>query len=158
MTQAQSGEAVNYETAMAELDALEAKQQAHLDEAMTALKNIQDAKASISNTRATYRPAVDAAGSIHEHLTALNLDAETIAQTGTIVDAMPPNKVDVMFDQLEAMEVDAQQQVTNAEAALAATDKARQVIVGKYGDAHATVAGELAGDSRFLAAAGAQAA
>lgn len=152
---APTGEAVNYETAMAELDQIEAAQREHLDQAMAALQRITEAKQAISNTQATYAPAANAAGSVHEHLTALHLDQETVAQTGTMVDAMPPNRVDEMFAQLELMEVDAQQQVANAEAALAATANARSVLVAKYGDAHHVVQSELAGDSRFLTGTGA---
>lgn len=149
-----TGEAVNYETALAELDALEQAQRTHLEQAKAALDEIRSATARISDTQATYRPAAEAAGSIHQHLTALNLDPETVANTGTITDAMPPNVVDQMFAALEEMEATAQQQVSNAETALAATGAARQVIVEKYGDAHATVQGELAGDARFLDSAG----
>lgn len=155
---APTGEAVNYETALAELDRIEEAQRTHLDSTQVALTKVQEAKAAISDSQANYRPAAEAAGSAHQHLSALNLDAETTAHTGTMVDAMPPNRVDEMFAQLEQMEADAQQQVVNAEAALASTDSARRVIVGKYGDAHSTVQGELAGDSRFLAGSGANAA
>jgi hypothetical protein len=147
---APTGEAVNYETAMAELDKLEEAQRAHLEKAQAALDDVRAAKAHISDTQATYRPAAEAATGIHESLTALNLDQETVANTGTIADAMPPNEVDVMFARLEEMEAVAQQQVANAETALAHTDVARKSIVEKYGDAHTTVQGHLSGDSRFL--------
>lgn len=156
-TAAPTGEAVNYETTLAELDKIEEVQRAHVDSTQVALGKVQDAKAAISNSQGTYRPAADAAGSTHQHLTALNLDSETVANTGTMVDSMPPNRVDEMFEQLESMEADAQQQLANAEAALASTIAARQTIVAKYGDAHTTVQGELAGDSRFLASSGATA-
>ena len=149
-----TGEVANYETAMVELDAIEEAQRNHLEQAQAALSKLQGARQDISNTQATYRPAAEAAGNTHQSLAALNLDAETIANTGTMADAMPPNDVDVMFDQLEAMEARVAQQVVNAEAALAATEAARQVLLAKYGEAHAIVQGELAGDSRFLAGAG----
>lgn len=157
-TPAGTGEAVNYETAMAELEALEAPQQAHLEQAQAALQHLREAKAAISNTQATYRPAANAAQSIHEQLEAKNLNSETLAQTGTVADAMPPNRVDEMFTQLEVMEADALQQVANAEAALAATVQARQIIIGDLGDANTTVQEKLGGDSSFLAGTGAHAA
>jgi hypothetical protein len=147
---APTGEAANYETAIAELDKIEAAQQAHLDQAQAALAKIQEAKGAISEAQASYRPAAEAAGSVHEHLTALNLDQETVANTGTMADAMPPNAVDNMFTQLEQMEAAARQQVANAEVALAATAAAKATIIAKYGDAHATVQGELGGDATFL--------
>lgn len=151
---AATGEAVNYETAMAQLDAIEAAQREHLEHALAALAKVQGAKQDIADTQATYRPAAEAAGATHESLTALNLDAQTVANTGTMADAMPPNEVDSMFSSLEAMEARIKEQVANAEAALAATANARSVIVAKYGDAHATVQGELSGDSRFLGSGG----
>lgn len=148
-----TGEVANYETAMAALDQLEDAQRTHLDQAQDALEKIRAAKQPIADTQATYRPAAEQASTTHESLSALNLDQETVASTGTIVDAMPPNEVDIMFDQLEAMEERAKQQVANAETAIAATAQARTVIVAKYGDAYSTVQSELAGDSRFLAGA-----
>ena len=150
-----TGEAVNYETAMAELDKLEAAQQAHLDQAQAALEEIRQAKARISDTQATYRPAAEAAELMHQHLTALGIDQDTAAATGTIADAMPPNRVDQMLDHLESMEADAQQQVANAETALAATHVARSSLVEKYGEANNTVQQHLGGDARFLAGSGA---
>jgi hypothetical protein len=151
---APTGEAVNYETAMAELDKLEAAQIIHLDQAKAALQELQQAKARISDTQATYRPAAEAASLINQHLTALGVDQETVAATGTIADAMPPNKVDEMFDHLESMEDDARQQVENAETALAATHAARASLVEKYGEADAVVQEHLGGDSTFLAGTG----
>lgn len=145
-----TGEAVNYETAIIQLDLLAEQQQVHLEHALKALEEIRAAKLAISNTQASYRPAAQAAATVHDALTALGLDSETVANTGTIADAMPPNAVDDMFARLEEMEAAAVQQVANAEAALAATAQARATIVAKYGDAHATVQGELGGDSRFL--------
>lgn len=155
---APTGEAANYETALAELDALEAAQREHLEQATAALKGIQDVKQRIADAQASYRPAAEAAGNIHQSLEALHLDQETIANTGTIVDSMPPNAVDAMFAQLEEMEAAAQRQVANAEAALAATLQARVVLIAKYGDAHNTVQSELGGDPTFLGAGGAPAA
>ncbi|MEU4558488.1 zinc ribbon domain-containing protein [Actinoplanes sp. NPDC023936] len=150
-----TGEAVNYETAIVELDKIEAAQQTHLEQAQQALDKVREAKAAIGDTQASYRPAAEAAGLVHQHLHVLNVDQETVAATGTIADSMPPNRVDEIFAQLEGMEADALQQVSNAEAALAATAAARASIVEKYGDANTTVQQHLAGDSRFLAASGA---
>lgn len=148
---ASTGEAVNYETTVVELGTLIETLNGHVDQAGAALKAIQDAKSAINNAQQSYNPAAEAAGSINEHLTAMNLDATTVGHTGTIADAMPPNVVDQMFDQLEAMEQAAQEQLSNAEIALGSAAEALSTVHEKYGDAASTVAGELSGDSRFLA-------
>lgn len=148
---APSGEAVNYETTVAELEALIARIREHLDSVTAALVSVQQAKININNSQASYNPAANAAASISEHLPALNVDAETVGHTGTVANAMPPNAVNDMFDRLEAMEQALIEQRANAEAALGSAEQALKTVQEKYGDAHATVAGELSGDSRFLA-------
>lgn len=150
-----TGEAVNYETTVVELEALIERLRAHVDSTVAAESAVQQAKAAVNNSQVSYNPAAAAAASISEHLPALNVDAETVGHTGTVANAMPPNDVNVMFDQLEAMEVKVAEQRANAEAALGSAEAALKTVQEKYGDAHATVAGELAGDSRFLASSAA---
>lgn len=147
---APTGEAVNYETAVAELEALAREQRGHVDQCLAALQHIGAAKASIGDMQESYRASSDAAASTAEHLAAKNLDGVTLSHAGTTVDAMPAGKVDAMFDQLEAMEVEAQQRLADAEVALGATEANLRHIQATYGDAHATVAGNLGGDSSFL--------
>lgn len=149
-----TGEAVNYETAVAELEALEKEQQAHLDSCVAALSHIEGAKTQIDTMQSSYRTSAEAAGSMHEHLAAMNLDGVTLSHTGTIADAMPPNAVDAWFAQLEEMEATAKERRDAAEAALGATQAALGTIQSKYGDAHATVAGELGGNAAFLDSGG----
>lgn len=153
MTQS-TGEAVNYETTVAELNAIIEKQRGHLDHTAAALKAIEDAKAAINAAQQSYRPAAEAAGSVHQHLSAMSLDAETLGHTGTVADAMPPNVVDQMFDELEGMHAAAAEQHRNAEVALASSEAALKTVQEKYGDAHTTVAGELGGNAAFLDSAG----
>jgi hypothetical protein len=157
-TGTQTGEAVNYETTVVELEALIEQLRAHLDSTIAAEAAVQQAKVAVNNSQVSYNPAANAAASISEHLPALNVDAETVGHTGTVANAMPPNDVNVMFDQLEAMEAKVAEQRANAEAALGSAEAALKTVQEKYGDAHATVAGELAGDSRFLAGSGSAAA
>ncbi|GAA0719702.1 hypothetical protein Drose_06005 [Dactylosporangium roseum] len=151
---APTGEAVNYETTVAELEALANEQRGHVDQCAAALQAIGSAKAAIGDMQESYRASAAAAASTAEHLAAKNLDGVTLANAGTTVDAMPAGKVDEMFDQLELMEAEAQQRLADAEVALAATETNLQHIQGTYGDAHATVAGNLGGDSSFLDAGG----
>lgn len=147
---APTGEAVNYETTLAELEALEKAQQLHLDATLAALRNVTDLKSNIEAIQQSYRAATGSAGNIAEHLAALHLDAETLGHVGTIVDAMPAGAIDSMYERIEEIEAVLRRQLANAEAALAATRAAIATLQAKYGDAHATVQGELGGDPTFL--------
>lgn len=147
---APTGEAVNYETTVAELEAIEAEQRKQIEQAQACLNAVTEAKAAIDGMQESYRATATAAGSVNDHLTALHLDGETLGHVGNSADAMPPSAVDNMYDQLEVIEAAAKTQRDNAEVALASTEAALATVHAKYGDAHATVAGELGGDSRFL--------
>lgn len=147
---APTGEAVNYETTVAELEALAREQRLHLDACIAAHAALVAAKGYIGDMQDSYRASSAAAASTHEHLESLHLDGVTLAHTGTTADAMPAGAVDTYFDQLEAMEAMAEQRRDAAEAALQATEAALANIQAKYGDAATTVAGDLSGDSRFL--------
>ncbi len=151
---APTGEAVNYETTVAELEALIREQQQHLDSCIAAEAALAAAKNHIGDMQTSYRDSAAAATSTHEHLAALNLDADTLGHTGTTADAMPADAVDQYFDHLEGMEAMAKERREAAEVALQATEAALSGIVARYGDAASTVAGELGGDSRFLDAGG----
>lgn len=151
---ASTGEAVNYETTIAELNDLADQQRGHLDQCQAALQAIEAAKASIGDMQDSYRASATAAANISDHLAARNLDGVTLANAGTTVDAMPAGKVDEMFDQLEVMEADAKARLADAEIALGATEENLRHIQATYGDAHETVAGQLGGDSSFLDSGG----
>ncbi|MER7280451.1 hypothetical protein ABT369_39040 [Dactylosporangium sp. NPDC000244] len=147
---APTGEATNYETTINELTALAGEQRQHIDQCTAALQAVEAAKARIGDMQESYRASAAAAQNTAEHLAARNLDGVTLANAGTTADAMPAGKVDEMFDQLEAMESEAKARLADAETALAATEANLQHIQATYGDAHATVAGNLGGDASFL--------
>jgi hypothetical protein len=147
---APTGEAVNYETTIAELEALIKEQRLHLDSCIAAQAALAAAKGHIGDMQESYRASSSAAASTHEHLASLHLDGATLGGTGTTVDAMPAGAVDTYFDQLEVMEEMARVRREAAEVALHSTESALANIQSKYGDAATTVAGELSGDSRFL--------
>jgi hypothetical protein len=152
---APTGEAVNYETTVAELEAIAEEQRKQIDQAQACLDAVTAAKSAIDGMQESYRATSSAAGSVNDHLTALNLDGETLGHVGNSTDAMPPSAVDNMYDQLEEIEAAAKTQRDNAEVALASTEAALKTVHEKYGDAHTTVQGELGGDSRFLDSGGA---
>jgi hypothetical protein len=147
---APTGEAVNYETTLNELQALAKEQQQHIDHCQEALKSISEAKAAINNMQESYRASSQAAASTSDHLGALNLDEVTLSNAGTTADAMPAGAVDAMYDHLEEMEAQAQQRLSDAEVALGATEANISHIQATYGDAHDTVASNLSGDASFL--------
>jgi hypothetical protein len=151
---APTGEAVNYETTISELEKLAGEQRGHVDACQAALKSINDAKSAINNMQESYRASAAAASSTSEHLAARNLDGVTLANAGTTADAMPAGAVDQMYDQLEAMEAEASSRLAEAEVALGATEANLTHIQATYGDAHATVAGNLSGDASFLDSGG----
>jgi hypothetical protein len=151
---APTGEAVNYETTVSELEALANEQRGHVDHCQAAAAAIGQAKASINDMQVSYRVSSAAAASATDHLAAKNLDGVTLANAGTTADAMPAGAVDQMYDQLEAMEAEASARLADAEIALSSTEANLAHVQATYGDAHATVAGNLSGDASFLDSGG----
>lgn len=155
---APTGEAVNYETAIAELDAQEQQWRDLLDQAEQVRAAAAQLKAAADGMQTLGRNAAGAAQATHDNLAARNLDGQTLAATGDAATAMDPNELDALYEQVEAMEAQADQKTQEAEAGLASVASARSTLEEKYGDAHATVAGELGGDASFLDSSGATAA
>lgn len=151
---APTGEAVNYETTVAELEALERVQQEHVDQCAAAVKAADDLASAVDGMQQTYRQASGAAALMSEHLAAKNLDSTTLANAGTVVDAMPDGVVAEWFDRIEQVQSAARERLAAAEVALAATSANLAHVQATYGDAHATVAGNLSGDASFLDAGG----
>jgi flagellar biosynthesis chaperone FliJ len=149
-----TGEAVNYETTVAELEAQAAELRGHVDHCTQTLANVEAAKVSINNMQESYRTTQQAAATTADHLSAMNLDATTQAHAGTVVDAMPAGKVDEMYDHLEQIEEMAKERKRDAEVALASVEAELSHVQATYGDAHATVAGNLSGDASFLHSGG----
>lgn len=156
MTQATAtGEAVNYETHKAELAAARQQWQAQIDQADAAARAAAEAKAALDGLQQTARATAGAAQAKADNLAARGLDGETLGHAGTQAEVMDPNKLDAMYEQLEAAEQEAAEARAAAEAGLASVDAEEAAIDAKYADAHATVAGELGGDSSYLASTGA---
>jgi hypothetical protein len=152
---APTGDAVIYETTVAELDAILAKQRDWLDAAIVAEAHAQAAKSAIDGIQQGYRDSAAATGSVNEHLQVLLPgDGETLAHVGTAGDAMPPNKVDQYFDHLELIEDEARAQKEAAEAAIAATEAALKRIQDEYGEDTAKVAERMNGNPEFLSSGG----
>lgn len=150
-----TGEALNYETTVSELNAILAELRKWFDESVAAGLSIMEAKVAIDGIQQSYRGAASATGSINEHLqTLLPGDAETLAQVGTVGDAMPPTRVDTLLEHLELVEAEAKQQQTDAEVAIAATEAALQRITQEYGEDAAKVADRMGGNAEFLNSGG----
>lgn len=149
-----SGEAVNYETTVAELEALIADLRLWLEACIAALAKVEEAKNHITDMQASYRSAAGRAAGILEHLAAMHLDATTLAHIGAIADALPASKVDQMLASLEEAEELLKAARDNAADALAAAEAALAHIVAEYGEEAAKVAQNLGGDSTFLASGG----
>lgn len=151
---APTGEAVNYETTLSEIDAMVADTQGRLDSATVVVGKIAEAKAAVDQMQQTYQRSADAARSKLDHESALGLDSTTLGHASDAADALPPNAVSDMFDQLEAVEQVATARVEAEQQALESLEAERAHLVATYGDAHDTVASNLGGDSRFLNSSG----
>jgi hypothetical protein len=152
---APTGEAVNYETTVAELEAILAKQRDWLDAAIVAEAHATAAKSAIDGIQQGYRDSATATGNVNDHLQALLPgDGETLAHVGTAGDAMPPNQVDLYYAHLEEIEVEARAQKEAAEAAIAATEAALKRIEDEYGEDTAKVAERMNGNPEFLSSGG----
>jgi hypothetical protein len=149
-----TGEAVNYETTIAELEAQAAELREHVDHCQQAKDHIEGAKGAISDMQDSYRATSQAAGLTVEHLEAKHLDDTTMTNAGTVVDALPDGVVDTWFDQLEEMEQVAKERLEAAEAALSAVEANLTHIAETHGDSAANVAENLSGDASFLDSGG----
>jgi len=153
-TKMATGEAVNYETAINELQLIIQDLQKQVDSASAALQSIRGTKAAVDNMQQTYAQIASAAQVKLEYQTALNLDATTLGHASAIADCLPPNAVDALYDQLDMMEKLIEDLLNQSATALAAAQAELAHLVATYGDAFALVSSSLSGDSRFLDAAG----
>lgn len=147
---APTGEAVNYETTVNELEAQARVQREHLDACIAAEKKADELADAVDGMQETYRSASEAAGSHVDHLTNLNLDGTTVGHVADTADALPAGRVDAWFAQIEEVKAAAVERRQAAEVALASTEAALAHVQQTYGDANATVAENLGGDARFL--------
>lgn len=151
---APTGEAADYETHKAELQAArdQWRRQADLAEATTAA--VQAAKAAMNEQQEQAREAQAAAQAKSDSLDGANLDGETKAHAAFQAEAVDPNRLNNQYEALEGIERDAVEQRSQAEAALAAVDAEEATIDAKYGDAANTVASELGGNPTYLGSGG----
>lgn len=151
---APTGEAVNYETTEAEIAAQITEVQRRIDADKAALAAMAEVKTAVDVVQQGYQNAATAAQTKLDHLSAMNLDGTTLGHAGTTVDAMPPNAVDGLYDQTEMVEQMIRERLQQDEIALASLEAERAHLVSTYGDAHATVAGNLGGNAEFLHSGG----
>lgn len=149
-----TGEAVNYETTVAQLEALIAELRKWLEACIAALDCVEQAKNHITDMQQGYRDSAQIAAGILEHLAAMNLDATTLGLIGAIRDALPASAVDEMLAGLEECEERLKTSKENAATALAAAEAALQHVVAEYGEEAAKVASNLGGDPTFLGSGG----
>lgn len=149
-----TGEVVNYETALADIDARIDAVRDQIDAADAALASLASAKADIETLQTTYEPTAEAAATAMDSKAALNLDGTTMGHASAGVDAMPVGAVNNLYEAIEAIEAATEERRNQAVAALAALEAEREHLIATYSDANATVAGNLGGDSRFLDGAG----
>jgi hypothetical protein len=149
-----TGEAVNYETTVNELEKLIEACRTWLDQVTAALKCCEEAKNAIEDAQSGYKTAASVAASILDHLAAMSLDAHTLGLIGAIKEALPASDVDVVLALLEEAEAKLKTMRDNAAAALDAAQAALAHVVAEYGEEAAKVAGNLGGDPTFLGSGG----
>ena len=149
-----TGEVVNFETAIADLDARIGEVRGQVDAADAALASIAEAKANVETLQTSYEPTAAASATALDSKGALNLDGTTMGHAGTAVDAMPVGAVNNLYEAMEQVEQATEERRDQAVAALAALEAEREHLIATYADAHSTVAGNLGGDSRFLDSSG----
>ncbi len=147
---APTGEAVNYETTVAELQAEIALTRTWLEQVTAALKSLEDSKNHITDGQDAYRQVASAVPTMLEHLAAMHVDGTTLGLIAAIKEAMPASDVDAALAAIEEAEAFVRKLQANAQAALDALHAALQHIQSKYGAAHETVQSDLGGDATFL--------
>lgn len=147
---APTGEVVNYETHVAELKAEIAEQRRTLDLLDAAVKSCAETKARVDEAQQHLQASAGAAQTKQEHLQGLHLDGTTVAHAATATEALSPNRVNDLYEHVEAMEAELQKRRGDAADALASMEAELQHVQAKHGDHHAHVASELSGDARYL--------
>lgn len=151
---APTGEAVNYETTVNELNKLIEACRIWLDKVTAALKSCEEAKGHIEDAQSGYRTAAGVAASILDHLAAMHLDATTLGLIGAIKESLPASDVDVVLALLEEAEAKLTEMRDNAATALGAAEAALAHVVAEYGEEANKVAANLGGDPTFLGSGG----
>lgn len=145
-----TGEVLNYETALTEIDSQISATQERIDKATAALSDVERMKASVDEIQLNYKQSAQAAASKLDQQQALNLDGTTLGHASTTVEALPPSAVDSMLEQIEVVEQEIRHRLEQDEQALGSLQAEREHLQTTYADAHETVQGRLGGDSRFL--------
>lgn len=151
---APTGEVLNYETAIAEIDAEIEEVQKQVDSAQAAKASLAEAKANVDAMQRNYQATAQAAQSKLDHEAALGLDSTTLGHAGTTVDALPPNAVDALYEQIESMEAEVGDRLKQSETALGSLEAERKHLVETYGEEAGKVASHLGGDPTFLGSGG----
>lgn len=149
-----TGEVVNFETALADLDARIAELQKQVDLADAALADITAAEASVEALQNSYEPTAQAAATAMDSKDSLGLDGTTMTHAATAVEAMPVGAVNNLYEATEAVKQATQERRDQAAVALEAAEAEREHLIATYADAHETVASNLGGNSEFLDSSG----
>lgn len=145
-----TGEATNFNSAIAEIDKLIRLLQVQYDQATVAMRAINAVDAAIDGFQLRQKQIAAAARSLADHLAALNLDSASLGPVLEAAEVLSANDVGEMLEHLEQLRAKVQKVISSCDAAIGALNAARASIVGKYADAANTVEEHLGGDSRFL--------
>lgn len=145
-----TGEVVNHETHIAELDATIAELRAGIDLCNAVEGTSTTLRGQVDDLQSKYGPVASAAQTRADHLQAMNVDATTTGHAAEGADALDPNAVTRYHDEAENIEAGARSLRDRLERALAAAEAERAEAIRRYADAQDTVNTDLGGNTSYL--------
>lgn len=148
---APTGEAVNYETALAALTGLAETVTTLTDHAQGLAAAITTADSHLDGVDAQRRDVAATTQTITEHLSALKVDAASMSGVAQAMDAMTAERVSELIDHLAAAKTIADEFLAALDTAAAGVEASRSAVTATYGNA-AEVVASTGVDPAFLAA------
>lgn len=146
---APTGEAINYRTTVAELDAMDRQLGQMLDFIQAGVAATRQAADHLDAVESQRRPLAAAAISAKEHLEGMSLDPTTMAGVDSACESLTPNAVGAILEMLESAEKHLLQVLAAIEAAKGGVSASKQNVIGTYGSA-ADVVEQTGVNAQFL--------
>lgn len=146
-----TGEAVNFRTAVAQVDALLSLTKSQLDQASAADRALASVDAAIDGMQQRQVMIATGTTSLAEHLAACGVDPTSISAVAAAADVLTNGVADQLMEHVEQLRIVIRRVMAACDAGIAALHKARKTLIGKYADAAAVVEEELKGNPKFLA-------
>lgn len=145
-----SGEVLDHETHIAELDRTIAELEAGIDLCDVVISTSSALRGQVDDLQSKYGPVAAATQTRADHLQALHVDQTTAGHAAEGADALDPNAVARYHDEAEAIEAGAKSLRERLEKALELAKAERAEAIRRYADAQETVKNDLSGDATYL--------